>query len=109
MSHFGEICQTRAIAYKDLAAVEVNAPKNNLFRAWYMCQPDAPLNNPATVAWKSAFLEFIEGDCQAKMQEYSIRTNPFFDEQLFKETMFLMERYYKLEDSLKMLQHTPKL
>ena len=38
------------------------------------------------------------------MEEYKIRSNKFFDETLYEETMLLIEKYYKIDDKLKLLQ-----
>jgi len=38
------------------------------------------------------------------MKEYDIKNNKFFDETMYHETMLLVEKYYKLDDKLKLLQ-----
>jgi hypothetical protein len=46
----------------------------------------------------------VEKDCSNKMEEYAIRKSRFFNEALYQETMLLIEKYYKIEDTLKLLQ-----
>jgi len=92
----------RAVAYKDISR---SSETNNLYVAWYLTQNSRHKQaHVSTVAWKSQFLEFIEKYCSDKMKEYEIKNNKFFDEAMYHETMLLIEKYYKIDDKLKLLQ-----
>ena len=74
-------------------------------KSWHPRTPSTShLAKISAVAWKSQFLEYIEKYCSDKMEEYKIRSNKFFDETLYEETMLLIEKYYKIDDKLKLLQ-----
>ena len=52
---------------------------------------------------KIQFLQFIQQHCKQLVSKYSLKQSPFFDAQLFHETMLLMENYYKLDPKLSLM------
>ena len=61
------------------------------------------------MAWKAKFLDWIEGNCQNKTEDYKVKESPYYNARLFKETMLLIENYYKLDGKLRIIKDHTKL
>ena len=100
----GEVVEVRAVAYHDIAS-KASPQTPNLYRAWFKAKNQGVVGQEDSAIWKSKFLDFIEDYCRARLQELSLKENPFFDQAQFAEVMQLIESYYKLDGKVHMIQH----
>lgn len=118
-SHMSEVCELRAVAFKDLQgasqAQDPAALHNNLFYFWLLHRQgfqalEAPLELAASVVARTEFICFVESHCRKLIDErYKLRESPFFDHGPFEESMRLIETYYKLDPELALLTKRAKL
>lgn len=113
-----EVCELRAVAYKDLhdasQASDMRSLQNNLFFFWLMhTRSYQALQNPkemaTSVVARTEFFNFIEEHCRQQIEANKLRESPFFDHDRFQETMKLIESYYKLDPELALLAKRGKL
>jgi hypothetical protein len=60
-------------------------------------------NKLSHIAMKAEFFEFMETHCNMLKSSYKIEENKYFDEEVYSETMKVIENYYKLDTSIEML------
>ena len=110
IEQMSEICELRAVAFKDLqAATTPGSLSNNLYYFWLLHKKGhAALDSSDLVSsavQRTDFFQFIEDYCREELMDrrYRLRESTFFDAGVFEETMKLIETYYKLDPQLALL------
>lgn len=85
IKHLSEICEVKAIAYKDLHDSLKGKPRqNNLYVVWQQkFHKD-----------KNHFLKWVNEYCESKIIEYKIRESEFYDSKLYEGILQTIESYY---------------
>jgi len=88
-----EICESRAIALKDLHDSKNRLTQNNLYHVWSQLNP---------MGAHAEYLRWIHDFCDRKFDEYQIRESVHFDQRQYDLIMLTLESYYS-EVPIKML------
>lgn len=76
----GEICELRAVAFKDVSQIQTQSP--NLFKAWLITtvKKEDIQDCLNSVSWRANFIDYIEELCKTRLNQLDLKHNTYHDE-----------------------------